>query len=62
VGFDDDGPVADAVLLYGQSADPASPHFHDQLERLWAAGQWLRLPFSPEEVAAAAARSQQVRE
>lgn len=62
VGFDDDGPVADAVLLYGQSTDPASPHFHDQLEQLWVAGEWLRLPFSPEEVAAAAARSMRLGE
>lgn len=62
VGFDDDGPVADAVLLYGQSTDSASPHFHDQLERLWAAGRWLRLPFSPEEVADAAVRSERLRE
>jgi acyl-homoserine-lactone acylase len=62
VGFDDDGPVAEAVLLYGQSTDPASPHFHDQLERLWVAGEWLRLPFTPEAVAAAAVRSERLRE
>ena len=30
VSFDDKGPVADAVLSYSQSADPASPHFADQ--------------------------------
>jgi acyl-homoserine-lactone acylase len=51
VSFDDDGPVADAILSYSQSTNPASPHFADQT-RAYAAKQWHRLPFSPREIAA----------
>lgn len=50
VRFDARGPVAHAILAYGQSTDPASPHATDQL-RLFAAERWPRLPFHPEEVA-----------
>ncbi|HAN68488.1 MAG TPA: peptidase S45, partial [Halieaceae bacterium] len=32
VGYEDDGPVAEALLTYSQSGDPASPHFTDQTE------------------------------
>jgi acyl-homoserine-lactone acylase len=49
VGFDKRGPVAMALLTYGQSTDPASPHVADQL-RLYAAKQWPRLPFHADEV------------
>ncbi|MDC0887256.1 penicillin acylase family protein, partial [Altererythrobacter sp.] len=52
VGFDDDGPVADAILSYSQSTDPASPHYGDQT-RAYSAKQWHRLPFTPEQIAAA---------
>ncbi len=52
VGFDERGPVAHAILTYGQSTDPASPHATDQL-RLFSAKQWPRLPFHPDEVAGA---------
>ncbi|MCM0000257.1 MAG: penicillin acylase family protein [Erythrobacter sp.] len=51
VGFDDKGPVADAILSYSQSTNPASPHAHDQT-RAYAAKQWHRLPFSAEAIAA----------
>lgn len=51
VGFDDDGPVTDAILSYSQSTDPASPHFADQT-RAYAAKAWHRLPFSAQEIAA----------
>jgi acyl-homoserine-lactone acylase len=50
VTFDARGPVAQAVLTYGQSTNPASPHANDQL-RLYSAKQWPRLPFHPEDVA-----------
>ena len=50
VGFDDRGPRAQALLTYGQSSDPASPHAADQL-RLFSAKQWPRLPFHAEDVA-----------
>jgi acyl-homoserine-lactone acylase len=51
VGFDDRGPVADAILSYSQSTDPASPHFTDQT-RAYAAKQWHRLPFTAKAIAA----------
>jgi acyl-homoserine-lactone acylase len=53
VGFDDKGPVADAILSYSQSTNPASPHAADQT-RAYAAKQWHRLPFAKAEIAAAA--------
>lgn len=51
VTFDEAGPVADAVLSYSQSTNPASPHFGDQT-RLYSAKQWHRLPFTPAQIAA----------
>ena len=51
VGFDDRGPLAQGVLTYGQSSDPASPRAYDQLP-LFAAKRWLPLPFHPEDVRA----------
>ena len=49
VGFDARGPVAHALLTYGQSSDPASPHAVDQL-RLYARKQWPALPFHAADV------------
>ncbi|UVO54171.1 penicillin acylase family protein [Sphingomonas sp. SUN039] len=49
VSFDANGPVADAMLSYSQSTDPASPHYADQT-RAFSAKQWHRLPFSAAEV------------
>lgn len=51
VGFDEDGPVADAILSYSQSTNPASPHYADQT-KAYSAKDWNRLPFSPEEIEA----------
>ena len=50
VTFDARGPLAQAILTYGQSSDPTSPHATDQL-RLFAAKQWPQLPFHAEDVA-----------
>ena len=50
VTFDDRGPVAQGLLTYGQSSDPASPHAFDQLP-LFAAKRWQPLPFHAEDVA-----------
>ncbi len=50
VTFDARGPVAEALLTYGQSTDPASPHVADQL-RLFSRKVWPRLPFHADEVA-----------
>lgn len=53
VGFDDKGPVADAILSYSQSTNPASPHAADQT-RAYAEKRWHRLPFYREEIRAQA--------
>lgn len=51
VGFDANGPRAQAILAYSQSSDPASPHAADQT-RLFARKQWISLPFSEREIQA----------
>ena len=50
VSFDERGPVAQAILTYGQSTDPGSPHQTDQLW-LFTSKRWPRLPFHPADVA-----------
>lgn len=50
VGFDERGPVAQALLTYGQSTNPASPHATDQL-KLYSRKVWPVLPFHAEDVA-----------
>ncbi len=45
VGFDSQGPVAHAMLVYGQSVDPHSAHYADQLP-LYSQKRWPRLPFT----------------
>ena len=52
VGFDERGPVAQALLTYGQSSERGSPHSTDQL-RLFEAKRWPTLPFHAEDVARA---------
>lgn len=52
VGFDAQGPVADTVLSYSQSPDPASPYYGDQT-RLYSNKAWVRFPFTPAQIAAA---------
>lgn len=49
VSFDATGPVADALLSYSQSTDPASPHYADQT-RAFSTKSWHRLPFTVAEV------------
>ena len=51
VGFDEAGPVVDALLSYSQSTDPASPFYADQT-RAFSAKTWHRLPFTPAQIAA----------
>ena len=53
VGFDADGPVADAILSYSQSTNPASPHAADQT-RAYAEKRWHRLPWHTADIAKAA--------
>ncbi len=49
VTFDERGPVAQALLTYGQSPERDSPHAFDQM-RLYARKQWPTLPFHAEDV------------
>ncbi len=53
VSFEPSGPVADALLSYSQSTDPASPHSSDQT-RAFSEKRWHRLPFTAAEVRRAA--------
>jgi acyl-homoserine-lactone acylase len=52
VTFDARGPVAQGLLTYGQSTNPASPHASDQL-RLYSQKVWPVLPYRADEVARA---------
>ena len=52
VTFDARGPVAQGLLTYGQTTNPASPHATDQLW-LFSRKQWPVLPFHPDDVAKA---------
>ncbi len=51
VTWDERGPVAHALLSYSQSPHDASTHRADQTE-LYAAGEWIALPFHESDVAA----------
>lgn len=51
VTFDDAGPVAQAMLVYGQSVDPKSPYFNDQLP-LYSQKIWPLMPFTQERIKA----------
>ena len=55
VTFDANGPVAQAILTYGQSTNPASPHANDQL-RFFSRKEWPVLPFSAQDVQKARVR------
>jgi acyl-homoserine-lactone acylase len=49
VTFDERGPVAQALLTYGQSPEPGSPHAFDQM-RLYSRKVWPVLPFHAADV------------
>lgn len=49
VTFDDKGPVAQAMLVYGQSVDSKSPWYADQLP-LFSQKRWPTLPFSQDAI------------
>jgi acyl-homoserine-lactone acylase len=49
VTWDDAGPKVGAFLTFSQSADAASPYYADQTYRFYLK-DWIRLPFTNEEV------------
>jgi acyl-homoserine-lactone acylase len=49
VTFDAKGPVAQGLLTYGQSTNPASPHANDQM-RLYSRKEWPQLPFLADDI------------
>jgi acyl-homoserine-lactone acylase len=51
VTFDDNGPVAQAMLVYGQSVDPRSPYYADQVP-LFSRKEWPTLPFTTDKIKA----------
>ncbi|MEE2763106.1 MAG: penicillin acylase family protein [Pseudomonadota bacterium] len=52
VTWNDNGqPMAEGFVTYAQSTDPASPYYKDMTEA-YSAKQWIRFPFSEEEIAA----------
>lgn len=51
VTFDDQGPVAQAMLTYGQSTDPKSPWYADQT-LAYSRKQWPVLPFAADKIKA----------
>jgi acyl-homoserine-lactone acylase len=51
LGYTDGGPRARALLTYGESGDPLSPHFSDQTE-LFSRKAWRDVLFTEEEIAA----------
>jgi acyl-homoserine-lactone acylase len=59
--FTRDGPKAEAILAYSESASAVSPHAADQTA-LYSRGGWVRLPFTPRQVSAAAESVQTVRQ
>ncbi|MEZ0244723.1 MAG: acylase [Sphingomonas sp.] len=52
VSFDEKGPVALSMLSYSQSTNPESPLYADGT-RAYSAKQWLPLPFTTTQIAAA---------
>jgi acyl-homoserine-lactone acylase len=51
VEFTADGPVAEALLTYGESGDPTSPFFADQTA-MFSSKQWRPILFTPDAIAA----------
>jgi acyl-homoserine-lactone acylase len=51
VTFDETGPLAQAMLLYGQSTDPKSAWYADQVS-LYSRKEWTTLPFAPAKIKA----------
>ncbi len=50
LGYNDQGPVAEALLSYSQSGNPTSPYFSDQTH-LYQTKQWRPILFSSDAIA-----------
>lgn len=59
--FTDDGPVTKAVLTYSLSANTESPHYSD-MTKLFSNKQFVDIPFSEEDVEAAATSTLEITE
>ena len=51
VTWDDNGPVAEGILSYSQSSNPAHANFSDQT-RKYSAGEWVKLPYTDAQIKA----------
>ena len=51
VTWDDNGPVAEGILSYSQSSNPAHANFSDQT-RKYSAGEWVKLPYTEAQIKA----------
>ncbi|HOS87420.1 MAG TPA: penicillin acylase family protein [Burkholderiaceae bacterium] len=51
VTWDDSGPVAEGILTYSQSTNPAHANFSDQT-RKYSAGEWVKLPYTDAQIKA----------
>jgi len=60
VAFKPDGVEAYTLLVPSQSTDPASPHYRDYT-RAYSRKEWLRAPFTEQEVKAAAVETEELR-
>lgn len=59
--FTENGPVSRGIMTYSQITNRNSPHFAD-MTRLFSQGEWVDLPFSEADVAAAATDSLELEE
>jgi len=59
VGFDKSGPTARGLLVYGQSVDPKSPYYDDQMP-LYTRKKLVKLPFTEDEIRNDSAYSRKV--
>lgn len=58
VTFDRRGPVARSLLVYGQSSNPASEHYFDQLPN-YAGKTWVDAPFHDTDIETSTVRAKQ---
>lgn len=52
LSYDDNGPKAETILTHGQSHDPESEYFADQM-KMFSRKEWRSMPLTPAEIEAA---------